>query len=666
MQNRGYPLNFKRGVRYGAALGAWLSTCALGLAPAWGTDVLSMDISARSEAVVAGVAESNGSDALHRNPAGVLGQAYPSVAFTHFTAFQEFAYEQIEGAYPDLGGGCWAARVLYARAFDFTEYDEAGYSVGQVAYHDLVLHAAHARRLNEFWDLGLGLKVFERQLAEYRSRGLALDLGCRYRTPWSPLAVGLALNNLGVQSAFIEQADTLPTHLAAGLALTHSWWEAHRWLGTLDYLHQLVVGDRGGLRLGMEYGFREWLFLRGGLRLENELGNVALGAGVKWNGWGLDYSYRPYDFLGAAHHVTLTFMFLPAAQAAAPMLTPRGLAESTPGDPGMSIKAKGLKPAEVYQVKDLTVLPRNYESSLSYKTPAHTPQIKTWTFEIRDETGKLIRTFSGKSRPPEFIEWDGRDQQGAAVRQDTNFQYVFSANQKPVASKTLPAFQPVLKFRFEQAHVPISRVKFKARTRPESKSWILTMRERPGDRVVRTLSGEGTLPENLIWDGKDEQQHVLDSRKVFDYQLSVTYPDTSQLSIHQKIIPVSAREVSAPPGQGGVLVLGILFDFNSAVLKPEMNDKILAVAELLEDFGSTAHAVCEGHSDDVGGSEYNQKLSLTRAKMVAKFLMNQPGVPAESVSVEGFGKLRPETPGRNEKAREQNRRVEIRVYYPLP
>jgi outer membrane protein OmpA-like peptidoglycan-associated protein len=68
----------------------------------------------------------------------------------------------------------------------------------------------------------------------------------------------------------------------------------------------------------------------------------------------------------------------------------------------------------------------------------------------------------------------------------------------------------------------------------------------------------------------------------------------------------------------------------------------------------------EGHTDSVGGEEYNQKLSEERADSVRDYLVGQ-GVSHDIVSARGFGKTRPVASNDNAAGRQQNRRVELVV-----
>jgi outer membrane protein OmpA-like peptidoglycan-associated protein len=77
----------------------------------------------------------------------------------------------------------------------------------------------------------------------------------------------------------------------------------------------------------------------------------------------------------------------------------------------------------------------------------------------------------------------------------------------------------------------------------------------------------------------------------------------------------------------------------------------------LKDNGNT-RVMIEGHTDSVGGDDYNQVLSEKRAESVADALQMR-GVPADRYQVKGLGKAFPVASNDTQAGRQQNRRVEI-------
>jgi len=75
-------------------------------------------------------------------------------------------------------------------------------------------------------------------------------------------------------------------------------------------------------------------------------------------------------------------------------------------------------------------------------------------------------------------------------------------------------------------------------------------------------------------------------------------------------------------------------------------------------------AIVEGHTDSIGGGDYNMVLSQNRATAVRDWLAAHGYVAADS-AIRGFGKTRPIAPnttpdGKDDPVgRQKNRRVEI-------
>jgi outer membrane protein OmpA-like peptidoglycan-associated protein len=103
----------------------------------------------------------------------------------------------------------------------------------------------------------------------------------------------------------------------------------------------------------------------------------------------------------------------------------------------------------------------------------------------------------------------------------------------------------------------------------------------------------------------------------------------------------------------------VLFDTARYTLKPGAREKLAKVSGIILGHPGLKIAV-EGHTDSVGGDDYNVKLSENRASAVRDFLVAQ-GVPAASVTSQGFGKTMPVADNSTAAGRQQNRRVELVV-----
>jgi outer membrane protein OmpA-like peptidoglycan-associated protein len=101
----------------------------------------------------------------------------------------------------------------------------------------------------------------------------------------------------------------------------------------------------------------------------------------------------------------------------------------------------------------------------------------------------------------------------------------------------------------------------------------------------------------------------------------------------------------------------VLFDTAKSTLRPAAREKLAKVAGIVSGHPGLRLDV-EGHTDSVGGDEYNQKLSERRGSSVRDYLTQQ-GMATSSVTSKGFGKNQPVASNDTAQGRQQNRRVEI-------
>jgi outer membrane protein OmpA-like peptidoglycan-associated protein len=122
----------------------------------------------------------------------------------------------------------------------------------------------------------------------------------------------------------------------------------------------------------------------------------------------------------------------------------------------------------------------------------------------------------------------------------------------------------------------------------------------------------------------------------------------------QEIMNLQAKQTD----RGLVMTLSdVLFDTGRATLKPGADRDLDRLAQALKDNRNT-RVLIEGHTDSVGGDDYNQALSERRAEAVADALRLR-GVPPDRYEVKGLGKAFPVASNETSAGRQQNRRVEI-------
>lgn len=106
---------------------------------------------------------------------------------------------------------------------------------------------------------------------------------------------------------------------------------------------------------------------------------------------------------------------------------------------------------------------------------------------------------------------------------------------------------------------------------------------------------------------------------------------------------------------------GIQFETGKATIKKSSYGILNKIAEMLS-IDESYNLEINGHTDNVGDSEKNLKLSKERAEAVRLYLIKR-GIAAERMKSEGFGDTQPIADNSTKKGREQNRRVEFNIVY---
>jgi outer membrane protein OmpA-like peptidoglycan-associated protein len=103
----------------------------------------------------------------------------------------------------------------------------------------------------------------------------------------------------------------------------------------------------------------------------------------------------------------------------------------------------------------------------------------------------------------------------------------------------------------------------------------------------------------------------------------------------------------------------VLFDTGSANLKPGAREKLARISGILAAHQGLRLEV-EGHTDNVGGEDYNQRLSERRGESVRAYLVQQ-GIASGTIGTAGLGESTPVATNGTSAGRQQNRRVELIV-----
>ena len=109
-----------------------------------------------------------------------------------------------------------------------------------------------------------------------------------------------------------------------------------------------------------------------------------------------------------------------------------------------------------------------------------------------------------------------------------------------------------------------------------------------------------------------------------------------------------------------IITIDGYFGFDKTNINSDFKGKIKEVSQILEQ-NQNYNVLLEGHTDNIGNAEYNQKLSVKRAQSVANEL-EKFGVAKEKIQVKGYGESQPKYDNNTKEGRAKNRRVDARFY----
>jgi len=166
------------------------------------------------------------------------------------------------------------------------------------------------------------------------------------------------------------------------------------------------------------------------------------------------------------------------------------------------------------------------------------------------------------------------------------------------------------------------------------------------------LRAKGTW--KVVKDGKEVWVNLWITGGGDGYRLTIV----EKTAMKQEVVADPKAMLGDIRTTGHVAVYGIYFDTDSAVIKPESEAAIKAIAELLKaESGLKLYLV--GHTDMVGKLDYNMDLSAKRAQSVVDALVGKHGIAAGRLVAKGVGPLCPVSTNTTEDGRKLNRRVDL-------
>lgn len=107
-----------------------------------------------------------------------------------------------------------------------------------------------------------------------------------------------------------------------------------------------------------------------------------------------------------------------------------------------------------------------------------------------------------------------------------------------------------------------------------------------------------------------------------------------------------------------VVLKNIYFFTDQAICKDESKPELESIGRFMKQ-NPNVHVEIGGHTDNVGSSSYNQKLSEKRAEYIVSVLTKTYGIEAQRLTWKGYGDTKPCVPNTSDENRAKNRRTEL-------
>jgi len=190
---------------------------------------------------------------------------------------------------------------------------------------EMALGVTYARAFTDKFAAGVTVNYFKSALADVVAQTATFDFGTIYNTGVRGFKIGIAIQNIGSDMQykgtinpeghtvdFEGETVKVPILFRVGSALNLYEREAHRVVTAFDFTHPPDNAERASW--GLEYGFNDYFFLRGGYKFNYDTEGLTAGLGIKFptsvsSQSRLDYAYSDMKALGASHRFSVTMSF---------------------------------------------------------------------------------------------------------------------------------------------------------------------------------------------------------------------------------------------------------------------------------------------------------------------------------------------------------------------
>jgi len=267
----------------------------------------------------------NTSEAVFWNPAALTEVQHVDIALSYLDWLLDVTHSSLSASYrfADLGVFGFQALLTNVGEIEVTRADALGfvgteYNPGltgeTMSPGAMVLGLSFARQLTDKFSFGLTAKYVREDLEVQSKSTLAFDGGITFRTGYRSLVLAAVIRHFGPEIKYVGKSYPLPQTFTLGISAylispQSSFFfrsESNSLLFSYD-LSQPRDYDQQH-HAGVEYSFKDLIFLRGGYKMNYDEEGLAFGFGLRKSHFRFDYSYEDFgEFFDSVHRFTLGF-----------------------------------------------------------------------------------------------------------------------------------------------------------------------------------------------------------------------------------------------------------------------------------------------------------------------------------------------------------------------
>lgn len=290
---------------------------------------LKLSLDARSAAMGnAYISVANTSDAIYWNPAALRKIGGLDISSSYLDYFLDVNLFSGAVAFPigDHALGAYIIIVDYGK-FEVTDVAYQGWNqdfthfnpglTGEVIKPSAsVFGISYAYSATDKFNFGITVKYIYENLIRAKASALAFDGGLTYDTGWKSIKMAVSVRNFGYEIKFIDEPYPIPETFTFGISAylfspNSSLLQQindHSLLLSFDLMHPRDYDQQ--YNVGIEYSFKDFLFLRAGYKINYDEEGLTLGFGLKTNKLRFDYAYDPFgNILPSVHRFSIGFEF---------------------------------------------------------------------------------------------------------------------------------------------------------------------------------------------------------------------------------------------------------------------------------------------------------------------------------------------------------------------